>query len=58
MSDREKALRELVKEFREATVGIGNYATMRPLTEIERAIARACADRLEEVITLLQIGNE
>lgn len=47
MTSREKALRELVKELREATVGVGNYATMRALTQSERDVARACADELE-----------
>jgi hypothetical protein len=43
-------LEGLVREWREATVGIGNYGTMRPLNEIEKAIARACADQLEALV--------
>jgi hypothetical protein len=43
-------LEGLIREWREATVGIGNYGTMRPLNEIEKAIARACADQLEALV--------
>jgi len=43
-------LEALVRELREATVGIGNYGPMRPLGEIERIVARACADLVEEAL--------
>jgi hypothetical protein len=43
-------LTELVKIFRESTVGIGNWNSMRPLTDQEKAIARVCADELEAAL--------
>lgn len=49
MSLRER-LRDLVKNWKTSTVGIGKYGAMRPLTLPEKDVARACAEELESVL--------